>query len=211
MRALTSKLQSVSCIRRVWPCLLCVLFVLTLSSGCRSWRDSGTSRNSSSSPRRTVVTPASRPAATSRPQPARRVPEGDPIRQVVCLFDQRPWLSLDAAGDRDPEGLQFRIFLVDGSTRGVLRDGTMHIDMYRLRRMEDGTVDRRLASDWHYPTSELTTIKSNMLGDGYNVKLRWAEKDVAGTEIEILARFESSAGDAARSGTKRLRVPKYSR
>lgn len=209
MRDLSSKPRSVSLIH--CATVLCTLLVLAMTTGCRSWRERRTTTDSSPPPRRTVVTPASRPASTSRPQPTRRVPEGDPIRQVVCLFDQRPWLSLDAAGDRDPEGLQFRIFLVDGNTRGVLRDGTLHIDMYRLRRLEDGSVDRQLSSDWHYPTSELTTVKSNMLGEGYSVKLRWAEKDVAGTEIEILARFESPAGDAVRSGTKRLRVPKYSR
>jgi hypothetical protein len=48
-----------------------------------------------------------------------------------------------------------------------------------------------------------------MLGEGYFVHLMWAEKDIAGHEIELITRFEDPEGRGARSGTKRLRVPKY--
>lgn len=198
--------------RRAFPIFLCALLILTVTPGCRSWRERRAARKSSASPRRTVATPQAKPPSSSHThrEPPRKVPEGAPIRQVVCLFDQHPWLSLDTAGDRDPEGLQFRIFLDGGSGRGVLRDGTLHIEMYRIIRSEGGEVERKLTSDWHLPSGELAAVRSNMLGDGYNLKLRWAEKDVAGTEIEVIARFETPEGESIRSGTKRLRVPKYS-
>ncbi len=204
--------QSSQRLRRACTPLLCAMFILVVTPGCRSWRESRAAKKPATPPRRTIVTPAPKPttASSSQRTSSGKASEGSGIRQVVCLFDQRPWLSLDAAGDRDPEGLQFRVFLVDDATRGVLHDGTLHVEMYRLVRGDDGKVERKLSADWHYPSSELTTVRSSMLGDGYNLKLRWAEKDVAGTEVEILASFETPDGKSVRSGTKRLRVPKYS-
>jgi hypothetical protein len=40
--------------------------------------------------------------------------------------------------------------------------------------------------------------------------LVWATKDVAGHEVEIIVQYEDPKGNLSRSGTKRLRVPKYS-
>lgn len=132
------------------------------------------------------------------------------IRRVPCLYDQRPWLNLDATGDRDPEGFYFRTFLDPGTGRGVLADGTFHVEMYIVERDAQGQLQRRLASDWHYPTSQINTITSPILGRGYLIQLRWASKDTAGKEIEVITRFEDPAGNVVRAGTKRLRVPKYS-
>ena len=131
------------------------------------------------------------------------------IRHVACIYNQRPWLNLDSAGDRDPEGIRFRIFLDPGTGKGVWRDGTFHIEMYEIKRMSDLRVERVLVSDWHYPTDAVTTVVSKMLGQGYHVRLRWASKDVAGHEVELITRFEDAEGRATRSGTKRFRVPKY--
>ncbi len=132
------------------------------------------------------------------------------IRRVVCLYDQKPWLNIDAAGDRDPEGVRFRVFLDPGAGKGVLRDGTFHIEMYRIDRTPAGKIERTLASDWHYPTSAFQPVEAKILGMGYHLRLRWAEKDIAGHEIELITRFEGLDGSDVRSGTKRLRVPKYS-
>ena len=132
------------------------------------------------------------------------------IRRVACVYDQKPWLNLDAAGDRDPEGIRFRAFLDPGTGRGVLAEGTFHVDMYRIERVGSGEVTRSLISDWHYPTSAVPSIaKPGMLGPGYVLQLRWATKDVAGHEIELVTRFEDPFGNVVRAGTKRLRVPKY--
>jgi len=132
-----------------------------------------------------------------------------PVRHVICLYDRRPWLSADAQGDRDPEGFRFRIYLDVGKKRGVYRDGTFHIDMYGVTRAEDGKKNRELISDWHYPASTFTRIRAKVLGDGYMVSLRWASKDIAGRDVEVVTTFEDAAGRKIHASTRRLRVPKY--
>ncbi len=141
---------------------------------------------------------------------ARKRSSEPPIRHVIQVFDQRPWLNLDTAGDRDYEGIAFRVFLDPGSGRGALRDGTFHVEMYRIRKDPSGKSARELASDWHYSTRDVPTIaQPGMLGQGYFLHLRWATKQIAGHEVEVVTRFEDTEGRVARSGTKRLRVPKY--
>ena len=133
----------------------------------------------------------------------------DVVRRVVCLFDQRPWLNADSAGDRDPEGIQFRLYLDVDRDKAVLREGTLHFEMYLIERKGGDKLERTLVSDWHYPTSQFNTVNANILGMGYHVQLRWAQKDTAGHEIELIAKFEDLDGRITRAGTKRLRVPKY--
>ena len=146
---------------------------------------------------------------TRNVQRLRRTSEPAPVRRVVCLYDQRPWLNLDAAGDRDPEGIHFRVFLDAGKGKGELRDGALHVEMYRIDRESLDRIQRTLVSDWDLPTSGLTQVKSKILGMGYHLRLRWAEKETAGHEIEVITHFRDPNGKAVRSGTKRLHVPKY--
>ena len=131
------------------------------------------------------------------------------IRHVVSLFDHRPWWNADVYGDRDPEGIRFRVFLDDGHEKGVLREGTFHVTMYELTRESDGKVARNLVSDWHYPTRQFPVIDAKIMGKGYHLTLRWARKDLAGKEIELITEFEGIDGQKARSGTKRFSIPKY--
>ena len=133
----------------------------------------------------------------------------NPIRHVFCLYDQRPWLNMDAAGDRDPEGIQYRVFLLPETHKGVRRDGMFHIEMYRIDRKSPSEIERTLVSDWHYPTTALQPVESKVLGMGYHVRLRWATKDIAGREVELITQYEDAGGNVVRSGTKRLRVPEY--
>ncbi len=134
----------------------------------------------------------------------------DRVRRVVCLYDQRPWLNLDSAGDRDPEGVHYRLFLDEGAGSGVFRNGVFRVEMYRIDRKSTDEIERTLVSDWEYPTSALQRLKSNILGNGYHVRLRWAHKDLAGHEIEMITQFKDTNGYIIRSATKRLHVPKYS-
>ncbi len=138
-----------------------------------------------------------------------RARSGPVVRGVMCLFDQKPWISADSAGDRDPEGIRYRVFLDSGSTKGVLHDGTFHIEMYKISRNEKGEQERTLVSDWHYSTSEFTRVRASVLGMGYLVQLQWAKKDLAGNEIELITQFEDTNGFIARGATRRLRIPKY--
>lgn len=127
-----------------------------------------------------------------------------------CIYDQKPWLNLDAEGDRDPEGVMIRTFLDTGTQYGVHREGKFHVEMYKIVKVSETKVERKLASDWHYSTSEIPKIKTpGMLGDGYVLHLVWATKDVAGHEVEFIVQYEDPKGNLSRSGTKRLRVPKY--
>lgn len=136
--------------------------------------------------------------------------EGPGVRGVKCLYEIRPWLNLDAAGDRDPEGIRYRVFLDTGNGKGQHRDGMFHIEMYRIDRVGPREIKRTLVSDWHYESSEMPRIaKPGLCGDGYFFHLAWSDKSIAGREIEIITSFEDPQGRKARSGTKRFRVPKY--
>lgn len=132
------------------------------------------------------------------------------VRRVVCLYDQKPWLNLDSAGDRDPEGIHYRIFLDEGGGSGVFRNGVLRVEMYRIDRKSAGKIERTLVSDWEYPTSVVQRVKSNILGSGYHMRLRWGPKELAGHEIEMTTQFKDIDGRIVRSATKRLHVPKYS-
>lgn len=132
-----------------------------------------------------------------------------PVCRVICLFDQKPWLNLDVSGDRDPEGIYYRVFLDAGDNKGVHRNGTLRVEMYQIDRNESGEVQRTLVSDWELPTSGFQPVKSKMIGMGYHVRLVWARKDIPGHEVELITQYRDPDGNVVRSGTKRLRVPKY--
>lgn len=136
------------------------------------------------------------------------------IRRVACIYDQNPWLNLDREGDKDVEGFSFRAFLDPGTGRGVHADGTFHIEMYRIDREPEtrAPIDRVLVSDWHLRSADIPTIvKPGMLGEGYVPHLAWADKELAGSEVDIVVMFEDDDGNVARAGTKSLRIPKYGR
>lgn len=141
-------------------------------------------------------------------------PPNEPIvRHVMCMFEhsRRRWLNQDKAGDRDPEGIWYRAWLKTLQGESVIRDGTFHVEMYRIERSPDNTLNRTLVSDWIYRTDRVGRIgQPGWLGDGYVLALRWATKDIAGSEIEIITTFEDDYGRTARSETYRMRVPKYS-
>ena len=160
--------------------------ILLMLAGCHSARSSTRSANS------------------------HRSSHGPQIRGVICLFDQKPWISTDAAGDRDPEGIRYRVFLDKGAARGVLCEGKFHVEMYQIGKGENGELERTLVSDWHYPVDTFPRVSAKVLGQGYVIQLRWAKKDIAGSEVEFITQFEDTDGNISRGATKRLRVPKYS-
>lgn len=148
-------------------------------------------------------------AGGTSPGPRTARSDRNRVRGVVCVFDLKPWISADAAGDRDPEGIRYRVFLDDGSARGVLHEGKFHIEMYRIGKNEKGELERTLVSDWHYPVDEFQRVSAKVLGMGYHLQLRWAKKSISGSEVEIITQFEDADGFITRGATKRLRVPKY--
>jgi len=186
--------------------LVCGLALLVVTSGCHSASQRRTTYSiagSSNQEKRST----SWFKKKNRDNPRKR------IRYVRCLYDQKPWISADKAGDRDPEGVHYRVFLEPESTesfsKSVLRDGEFYIEMYRIKRKGDGTIARELVSDWRYPTNTFQTVRSKFLGMGYHVWLRWAKKSLAGNEVEIITGYEDTAGHKVRSGSKRFLVPRY--
>lgn len=189
--------------RSLLICFAVVPMIATLG-GCRTSgsKEQGTVQN---------PLPVSKPKPKPSP-PQKQTRTSHPVRvlNLICLYDQKPWISADVSGDRDPEGLQYRVFLNAGGNKGVLVDGTMHIEMYKIGKDEKGAQTRTLVSDWHYPTSDFTPVSAKLTGLGYLVQLRWAKKNIAGSEVEIITQFEDPEGNITRGATKRLRVPKYS-
>jgi len=153
---------------------------------------------------------ADRAGAGSQTSSLRRSRSSPQIHGVRCLYDQKPWVNADAAGDPDPEGIRYRVFLDPGDGKCGLRNGSFHIELYQITRTPTGETERTLVSDWNYPTSEFGTILSKILGKGYHIQLRWAKKDIAGHEVEMITQYIDPDGNTTRSATKRLRVPKYS-
>jgi len=156
----------------------------------------------------TFVTALAGCQAMGKPRPNPRIPA---VRRVVCLYDATPWLNLDRAGDLNPEGFRFRVFLDTGNGRGSKVAGTLHVEMYRLERdPKTDRMTRKLVSDWHYPTADLPQIvHPGMLGDGYFPQLVWADKDLAGSEVDVVVSFEDENGNMVRAATKRLKIPRY--
>lgn len=174
-----------------------LIALITCASGCRN-RD-----------RNREVDAAPRERGVSRSAP----PESHPrdIAGVRCLFEAKPWLNLDRAGDRDFEGLQYRVYLDPGNGKCVHREGTIHVELYVIELPLDPKAEtkRTLASDWHYPTAQIPQLVSPILGEGYHVHLRWGDKQISGHDVEIITMFEDKHGNTTRSATKLFRVPKY--
>lgn len=193
--------------RRVLPILFAAMLPVL---GCRPQDRKKTPGTYTGRNSIVAKTPNSRRATASQTPRRKPADPGSVVRRVRCVYEDNPWLNLDTAGDRDPEGIRFRVFLDTGNGRGVHRDGSFHVEMYQIDREATGDSARALVSEWHYATADVHRIKTpGMLGDGYYLHLCWTSKSIAGHDIEIVTRFEDEQGDAARSGTKRLRVPKY--
>lgn len=139
-----------------------------------------------------------------------RQPSRGSLVRLACLYDQKPWLNLDKASDRDPEGIHYMVFAHTGGGRGMFVDGTFLIEMYQIDRNAAGALERKLVSDWIVPTDTVQRIKSKLWGEGYHLRLRWATKDIAGHEIELVTRFKDRNGNVAVAGIKQFRVPGYS-
>ncbi len=180
---------------------ICVGIALCVSAGCASSR-SGDGADASQ---------VGSPHGKKKPRrPSIRAK--DRIRSVRCLYDQSPWFSADSKGDRDYEGIQYRVFLTKSSDRrflkGITREGTFHVELYKITRGAGGSVERELASDWHYPASVFAIIESKILGRGYHLKLRWASKSLSGHEIDMVTEYEDVDGRRVRAATKRFRIPR---
>lgn len=177
----------------VRKCLIVSLVGLSPLAGC----------NESTQPR-----PLFSPAQT-RPASSPQAGAHDDVYKVVCFYPPNMWQSFDAAGDRNPEGFVFVMYLLSQkSDKGVYADGTLHVDLFCIDHLPDAPPRRSLVQNWSVHTSELPRRKETRLGAGYQPSLYWGDADVLGKEVQIVVRFESASGKVLQSQTVHKRVPK---
>jgi hypothetical protein len=135
-------------------------------------------------------------------------PASDIIR-VVCFYTPNMWRSFDKAGNLDPEGFAFVMYLWSGKTeRGAYADGLFRAKMYRLSRDDEGKTVRELAREWTAATSDLPRRGESRLGYSYQPSLYWGDLDIYGAEVEIVIQFESPDERVVQSQTHRTKVPR---
>ena len=132
------------------------------------------------------------------------------VYKVVCVFPQTMWQSYDQAGDSNPEGFRFLVYLLSKSTRkGAYADGFLHVKMFRMDQMPDGRNERVLVQNWMVGTEELPRRESSKLtGYSYQPSLYWGDVDILGETVEIVVQYESLDGKTIQSQTKQVRVPR---
>ena len=123
-------------------------------------------------------------------------PKGQRIQSVVLLRSATPWQNLDPVKDEKPEGIQFRmlVYPIEGN-KGILVDGTLHVELYIRETAENGHVERTFVDSWTYPMSDLTHTKTPMaIGDFYLVRLGWGNYDLIGREVEFIVSYVDPDG-----------------
>ena len=138
----------------------------------------------------------------------------DTVVDVLPVYgSNKPWISFDEAGDRDPEGFKISLYLIDGETKqGAFGDGNVVVEMYTVDPRPDGRIERTLAKSWRFgPHDAPRGRKPTALGWGYLLHLDWRPGDYAGRVIEVAVVYERTDGRVVRSVTKQLRVPRSSR
>ena len=171
--------------------------------------------------------PKTAPGARAQTQPAQRF--GDwfkpaqktrgqdtgpsEIMKVVCFYRPNPFMSFDRAGDPDPEGFTFTLFLISRhNTKGVLENGSLTVRMFRIDPRAPATERRTLVREWTVETGTLvqSTRPHPLFGMGYQPQFAWEKSDdVLGREIEVVAAFTTRDGRTIQSQTKALRVPAH--
>ncbi len=134
---------------------------------------------------------------------------GPPVTRLITMFEISPWLNLDRNRDSKPEGISFVLYLwSDQLSRGVHREGTLHIELYR--RMGDAeNVRRELVDTYTYSLKDIhRSAKPNPgFGDFYLVSLSWMPYDLAGRSIEIVLRYQDPSGRVVREPPMQKLVP----
>jgi len=125
---------------------------------------------------------------------------------------KEPWVSFDAAGDRNAEGFKMTVVLESGDAPiGVYGDGTLTIKMYRITPGARGGRARELACEWSFTPEEAMPFLSRKRRDwgwGYGLRLNWGDTDVYGQEIEVVAAFTLMDGRVLAGTPLSMKVPK---
>jgi len=131
------------------------------------------------------------------------------VYRVVCFFPPNMWKSFDHAGDLNPEGFAFVMYLLSRETnRGVIADGTLQILLYTVQELENGAVERHLAREWTADMSEIPRRQQTRFGIGYQPTVHWGDLNVFGERVEIVVKYESPTGRVVQGQTHATKVPK---
>ncbi|RJP34969.1 MAG: hypothetical protein C4547_10140 [Phycisphaerales bacterium] len=134
---------------------------------------------------------------------------GPPVTRLITMFEVSPWLNLDRHRDPRPEGIAFVLYLwSDKLGRGVHRDGTLHVEIYK-RHTVGGEAVRELVDTFTYPLSQVhRSAKPNSeFGDFYYVTLSWLPYDLSGKAIDIEVRYQDPNGRVVRESPVQKLVP----
>jgi len=141
-----------------------------------------------------------------RPAPSAKDTE---IFRVVCFFPPNMWKSFDSAGDRNPEGFAFVMYLISGKTgKGIYADGTFRVELYRYGEADrNGRRQRDLVFDTAAPMAQIARRSPTMLGEGYQPYVFWGDLQIYGDDIEVVVKYESPTGRTVSSETVHVKVP----
>lgn len=134
------------------------------------------------------------------------------IIRVATFYVNRPFVSFDAEGDPNPEGLKVTYYAVSGTTqRGAHGDGVIRFKMYAIDRRRGEEPVGRLVKTWEFTPAEArgwrVTRQSDLLGWPYQFYLNWGDVDVYGREVRIVPEFERRDGLVVRGSSRDLKVP----
>jgi hypothetical protein len=137
------------------------------------------------------------------------------IISVATFQDKRsPWLNYDQPARDIPNGIKFPVYLTSrDSSLGVFGDGTLLVDMYLIRRSEDGSQDPLHIKNWAFNTEEAYLFgfrEKRRLGWGYQLYLNWSDitTDVRGKEVMFIVSFRRNEGNVVRGKRMYFRVPR---
>jgi hypothetical protein len=146
------------------------------------------------------------PASASVPTQTNGSP--NEIFRVLCFFPINMWKSFDPAGDPNPEGFTFVMYLLSHeSNKGVYAPGVFRVRIFMVEQLEDGTSARGLVFDQTADMDELPRRDATRFGVGYQPEVTWGEVDLLGKDIEIVIQYETPDGRKVQSQTKRVKVP----
>ncbi len=145
-------------------------------------------------------------------QRALHAPKETDVIQVVTYWKNNPFVSLDPAGDPNPEGFRFVYYAVSARTnKGVNADGTIRIKLYTIDREASGEAYGEHVKTWEfdYDAAQQWRVgrKSKFLGWPYMFQLDWGDSDLCAKEIRIVPEFVRTDGAVITGHPHNFKVP----
>ncbi len=135
-------------------------------------------------------------------------PQDTDVARIICFYPANMWRSFDSAGNVDPEGFEFVMYLLSRKTyRGIWVEGTFRIQLYRVIDDPDAERSRELVFTTEAPMSQIPRREAGRFGEGYQPSVYWGDLDVLGEKVHIVVQYESPTGRIVQSQTHAAKVP----